>query len=155
MYFRTAPRLSIIAGNGGIQVDSAVVTMLPSFRQSLLVSITNLFLVCRDMREHAQATLFAFNRFIITSSSCCHILAESTPARLEVSLFLLDVMPRTALYWLRFLKVVIPPFDEDYFRAHEPAHQEWLQTIDHVKGKLKLPSLIVRIYMIEWKSNGS
>ena len=64
-------------------------------------------------------------------------------------------MLRTALYLLRFLEVVIPPFDEDYLRAHEPAHQEWLQTIDHVKEKLNLLSLTVRIYMAGWKSSGS
>ena len=107
------------------------------------------------MREHAQATLFVFNRFIIIPSSGCHILAESTPIRLEVSVFLLDVVPRTALYWLRFLELVIPLFNEDYFRAHEPTHQEWLQTIDQVKDRLNLLSLTVRIYMAEWKSNGS
>ena len=77
------------------------------------------------------------------------------PTRLEVSVFLLDVVPRTALYWLRFLEVVIPPFDENYFRAQEPANQEWLQTIDHVKEKLNLSSLTVRIYIAEWKSSGS
>ena len=118
-------------------------------------SPTNLFLVCRAMREHAQATFFAFNRFIIAPSSGCHSRAEGTLARLEISLFLSDVMLRTALCWLRFLEVVIPPFNEYYFRAYEPAHQEWLQTnrsrqrqikpfiaySAHIHGRMKIQRL--------------
>ena len=112
---------------------------------------TNLFLVCRAMREHAQATFFASNRFIITPSAGRHRRATSTPVRLEASLFLLDVVPRIALYWLRLLEVVIPPFEENYFCAHEPAYQEWLRTVDYVKEELNLPSLTVCIHLAEWK----
>ena len=116
---------------------------------------TNLLLVCRALREHAQAIFFTSNRFVITPSMGCHRRAKSTPARLEVSAFLSSVVPLTALYFLRFLEVVIPPFDEYYLLSHEPAYQEWLQTIDHVKEKLNLPLLTVRIYMAEYKKSSN
>ena len=112
----------------------------------------SLFLICRALRDQAQAIFFASNRFVITASAGCHTRAESTPARLEASVFLLNVVPRTALYYLRFLEVVIPPFDEDYLQPHEPAYEEWNLTIDKVKEKLNLPLLTVRIYFAEFKS---
>ena len=115
---------------------------------------TDLFLVCQAMRAHAQAIFFASNRFIITPSTGCHSPPEGAPARLEVSEFLLNIVPRTALYFINFLEVVIPPFDEYYLHSDGPAYQEWLQTIEYVKEKFNLPLLTLRIYMAEYNSSG-
>jgi len=109
----------------------------------------SLFLVCRSLLEDARAVFFLRNRFVITPSAGCNKPAENTPNRLGVSSFLLDIVPSDALRFLRFLEVGFPPFDPDYLRPHEPAYQEWLRSIDHVKERLCLPLLTVRVYMSE------
>ncbi|KAL8737158.1 MAG: hypothetical protein Q9181_001976 [Wetmoreana brouardii] len=105
---------------------------------------TSLFLVCRTLHEDAQA-IFAKNRFVIAPIGGCFHSAESTRSRLEASIFLKDVMPLNALPFLRFLDIIIPPFEDDYLRPNEPAYQEWLETIDWIKGKLCLSMLMLRI----------
>ena len=115
---------------------------------------TPLFLACRALLEDARAVFFMRNRFVITPSAGCNHPAERTPIRLEASIFLIDVVPSNALRFLRFLEVVFPPFDEDYLLPHEPAYQEWLRTIDHVKEQLCLPLLTVRVYMADHLPNG-
>lgn len=107
---------------------------------------TSFFLVCRMLHEDAQAVFFKKNRFIITPAAGCFEPAEETPSRLEASIFLRDVIPFSALCFLRFIEMVFPPFEGDYLRADEPAYQDWLDTIDHVKGGLCLPVLTFRIY---------
>ena len=102
---------------------------------------TALFLVCKSLLKDAQAIFFMRNRFVITPS------AECTPTRLEVSTFLTDVVPCFALCHLRFLEVVLPPFDEDHLRLHEPAYQEWLRMIEYVRGQLCLSSLTLRVFI--------
>ncbi|KAL8701351.1 MAG: hypothetical protein Q9201_004952 [Fulgogasparrea decipioides] len=104
-----------------------------------------LFLVCRTLHEDAQAIFFAKNRFVIAPIGGCFHPADSTPSRLEAWVFLKDVMPLNALPFLRFLEIVIPPFEDDYLRPHESAYQEWLQAIDWIKEKLCLPMLTLRI----------
>ena len=59
-------------------------------------------------------------------------------------------MPSNAILFLRFLEVVIPPFEDDYLGPHEPAYQDWLQTIDRIGEQLCLPMLTVRVYMAEY-----
>lgn len=115
---------------------------------------TSLFLVCRPLLEDARAVFFMRNRFVITPSGGCNRPAESTPSRIEASIFLTDVVPSNALRFLRFLEVVFPPFDKDYLRPQEPAYQDWLQTIDHIKEKLHLPMLTLRVYMADHLPNG-
>ena len=108
---------------------------------------TSLFLVCRTLLADAQAIFFMKNRFVITPSKWCIHPAESTPIRLEVSNFLTDVVPCSALSHLRFLEVVLPLLKEDYLLLYEPAYQEWLRTIDYVRGQLCLSSLTMRVYI--------
>ncbi len=115
---------------------------------------SSLFLVCRALLEDAQAVFYMRNRFVITPSAGCSRAATTTPTRLEASIFLMDVVPSKSLYFLRYLEVVFPPFDEDYLRPNEPAYEEWLRTIDHIKEQLCLPSLTVRVYMADHLPNG-
>ena len=115
---------------------------------------TSLFFVCRALLEDAQSIFFAKNRFVITPSAGCNHPAEKTPNRLEISAFLTDVVPSNALRFLRFLEVVIPPFEDDYLGPHEPAYQDWLQTIDRIGEQLCLPMLTVRVYMAEYVPSG-
>ena len=115
---------------------------------------SSLFLVCRALLEDAQAVFWMRNRFVITPSAGCNRVATTTPTRLEVSIFLMDVVPSRSLRFLRYLEVVFPPFEEDYIRPHEPAYQEWLRTIDHIKEQLCLPLLTLRIYMADRLPNG-
>ena len=115
---------------------------------------TSLFFVCRVLLEDVQNVFFKRNRFVITPSAGCNRPADKTPNRLEISAFLTDVVPSNALRFLRFLEVVIPPFEEDYLRPHEPAYQDWLQTIDCIGEQLCLPMLTVRVYMAEYLPRG-
>ena len=115
---------------------------------------TSLFLACRVLLEDAQAVFFKRNRFVITPPGGCNRPADNTPNRLELSAFLTDVVPSNALRFLRFLEMVIPPFEEDYLRPHEPAYQDWLQTIDRIGEQLCLPSLTIRIYMADYLPRG-
>ena len=115
---------------------------------------TSLFFVCRALLEDAQNVFFTRNRFVITPSAGCNRPADKTPNRLEVSAFLTDVVPFNVLRFLRCLEVVIPPFEEDYLRPHEPAYKDWLQTIDRVGEQLCLPTLTVRVYMADYLLHG-
>jgi hypothetical protein len=115
----------------------------------------SLFLVCRAMQEDVQAVFFMKNRFVITPAKGCTSVPKSTPSRLEISIFLTSIVPSNALGLLRFIEVVFPPFDEDYLRPHEPAYQDWLQTIDYVKDKLYLPTLTLRVYMADHAAHGN
>ena len=68
------------------------------------------------MQKDVQAVFFTTNRFVITPAKGCATVPESTPSRLEISIFLTTIMPSNALGFLRFIEVVFPPFDEDYLR---------------------------------------
>ena len=111
---------------------------------------TYLFLVCHAVLEDSRMVFFEKNRFIITPAAGCNYPAENTPPRLEASIFLMDVAPPNALYFLRFLELAFPPFHEDYLCTHEPAYKEWLRTVDQVKEQLCLPILTVRVYMADY-----
>ncbi|CZR60241.1 uncharacterized protein PAC_10137 [Phialocephala subalpina] len=114
----------------------------------------SLFLICKKLREDAQAVFFARNRFIIVPPRGCTSPAESTPARLGISIFLTDIIPSQALPLLRSMEIVFPPFYDDYLRPHETAYQDWLQTIEHVSGLLNLPMLTLRVYMADYILHG-
>ncbi|RFU27852.1 hypothetical protein B7463_g8506, partial [Scytalidium lignicola] len=115
---------------------------------------TSWFLACHALRKDAQAIFFMKNRFIITPAKGCNRVADGTPARLEVSVFLTKIVPPNALCFLTYLEVVFPPYDEDYLRSCEPAYLDWLQVIDYVKDKLYLPTLTLRIHMADHYPSG-
>ena len=108
---------------------------------------TALFLVCRALTEDAREIFFMKNKFIITPSTRYYFQADQTPTRLEVSRFLTEIVPMDKLQFLRSLDIIFPPFEEDYLRPHEPAFQDWLQTITYIEKHLCLGVLTMRIYM--------
>lgn len=111
---------------------------------------TSLFLVCKELQQDAQAIFYAKNRFVIVPPlEECYRPVKSTPERLEVSIFLRDIMPPKALCFLKFLDVVFPPFYDDYLGNYEPAYQEWLQTIDRIGDLVNLPMLTLRVHMAD------
>lgn len=116
----------------------------------------HLFLACQTQREEAQAIFFAKNRFIVTPGrEFQESPATSSSERLSCSTFLTDIVSSNALQFLRFLELVFPPFENDYLRRDEPAYQDWLRTIDHVKDKLNLPLLILRVCMADYRPDGT
>ena len=110
---------------------------------------TSLFLVCHELLDAARMLFFSNNRFIITSSNGPNAIAETTPQRLEASVFLAEVVPFTSLRWLRSIELVFPPFEDDYLRATEPAYSDWLQTVDYVKNELNTPMMDLCMHMAE------
>ena len=117
---------------------------------------TSLFLVCHAILDAARMIFFSNNRFIITSSNGPNAIAETTPERLEASVFLTDVVPFTSLCWLRSVELVFPPFEDDYLRATEPAYSDWLRTLDYVKHELNTPMMDLQMHMADAEvSNGT
>ena len=109
---------------------------------------TPLFLVCRALQEEAQAVFFMKNRFVVTPSTANTNPFESSPDRLEVSIFLMDVVPYSALQYLRFVEVIFHRFYYDErFRLFEPVWQDWARTIVHVREKLCLPALTLQLFI--------
>ena len=108
-----------------------------------------IFLVCRALREDAKPIFFSKNRFVVLPSEGCGHVVTHPPSRLEPSMFLKDVVPFTALPFLKFVEIVFPPFDGDYIKPGEPAFRDWISTIDQVKGQLNLPQLTLRVYMTD------
>lgn len=115
---------------------------------------TSLFLVCHEILDAARILFFSTNRFIITSSNGPTAIAETTPERLEASVFLTDVVPFTSLRWLRSVELVFPPFEDDYLRATEPAYSDWLQTTDYFKNQLNLPMMDLHMHMADPETYG-
>lgn len=106
---------------------------------------SSLFLVCKTILDDAQAVFFGKNRFVITPLRGCYGRADTSPDRPDLSIFLKDVVPLTALRYLRFLEVIISPFEYAYLQEEEPAYQEWIQTID--SASLCSPSMLtIRVY---------
>jgi hypothetical protein len=111
---------------------------------------TSLFLVCKEVQQDAQATFYSKNRFVIVPPSDeCYRPVKSTPKRLDISIFLRDIVPPEALGFLKFLDIVFPPFYDDYLGDDEPAYQNWLQTIDHIGDLVNLPVLTLRVHMAD------
>ena len=90
-------------------------------------------------------TFYSFNRFIVTPSEGIHQYIKSFDRSFEASAFFTKAIPRNAIYFLNFLELVIPPFDEDYLSPDSTAYDEWLQTVTYIKEYLNLPTLTLRI----------
>lgn len=110
-----------------------------------------LFRVCRIVREDALAVFFKGNKFIIMPSNDPHVPLSSTPARLHVSIFLIDTVPRQALQHLRSLELVFPPLVYEnaagFLNFKRNAYQEWMRTVQTMKAKCSVDLLTVRIYI--------
>lgn len=108
-----------------------------------------LFLVCQSMRDLAQAVFFARNRFVIHATGGDYLAPEKTPPRLEAAIFLSDIVPAHRLSQLKFLELVFPPFEPDYFSAADPAREDWVRTIQSLGAKLTHSKLTLRIYLLD------
>ena len=113
----------------------------------------SLFLVCHAILDAARMVFFSNNRFIITSSNGPNAIAETTPERLEASVFLTDVVPFTSLCWLRSVELVFPPFEDDYLRATDPAYSDWLRTLDYINHELDTPMIDLHMHMADPEVN--
>ena len=112
---------------------------------------TSLFLVCRALLEDARAVFFMRNRFVINHSPD---LVELAPLRPEASIFLTEIVPFSALHFLRYLELLFPLVEDKYLRPHDSPDQDWMRTIDLVKEELCLPLLTVRFYMTDYLPKG-
>ncbi|KAL2145433.1 hypothetical protein VTI28DRAFT_7214 [Corynascus sepedonium] len=74
--------------------------------------------------------------------------------RLAASIFLRNIVPIHCLSHLRFLELVFPPYVphgwpcEDY-----PAIQDWIATIDWLRGQIHAPALTLRVVMADFGSH--
>lgn len=118
---------------------------------------TPLFLVCRQIHKEARKVFLNRNRFIITPSDHFRTPVVRAPDRLEASVFLTKAIHLSELRFLRFIEIVFPPFEEDYFQHAEQAYQDWVETIERVRKYLNLSMLTVRVYHVNsplWNARG-
>ena len=106
-----------------------------------------LFLVCRALLQDARAVFFMRNRFVINHTPD---LVEPAPPRLEASIFLTDIVPLSAIHFLRDLELVFPLVENEWLRPHGSPYQDWISAIDLVRDQLCPPLLTVRFYMTDY-----
>ncbi|KAK4244128.1 hypothetical protein C7999DRAFT_35516 [Corynascus novoguineensis] len=133
---------------------------------------TDLFLICRTLYRDAQFVFFSHNRFIVYDhygrDFSCLPEIQLEPAtldtinttdtakyypfdRLAASMFLRDVVPIHCLSHLRFLELVFPPYvPHGWPREDHPAIQDWIATIDWLRGQIHAPALTLRIVMADF-----
>lgn len=95
--------------------------------------------------EVAQTVFFSKNRFIIQTGEEDWFEPRSTPDRLEVAIFLKDVVPPSHLSCLHFLELVFLRLDPSFFVSGEPADIDFTETIQYVNDKLNFPKLTMRV----------
>lgn len=113
-----------------------------------------LFLSCQALREEALKVFFGGNRFVVIPKEGCTLPTRSTPDRLEVSVFLREIVPTQALSYLRFLEIVFPPFDGDFLAQDTPAFQDWIDLLNFLKIKLTPSRLTLRVHFADYDSTG-
>jgi hypothetical protein len=72
---------------------------------------------------------------------------ENPLSRLDLSVFLQDVVPLTALRFIGELEVALPSLDENYVQVQELALEDWLQTIELAKQNLNLRRITLNIHI--------
>lgn len=113
-----------------------------------------LFLSSRALRDEALATFFGNNRFVVVPTRGCPLPAYGTADRLEVSIFLREVVPVQALPCIQFLEIVFLPFDGNFLAPNEPAYQDWIELLDFLSDKLTPSRLTLRIYFSDYDIDG-
>ncbi|KAH6641207.1 hypothetical protein F5144DRAFT_506277 [Chaetomium tenue] len=130
---------------------------------------TPLFLICRALSEDAKFVFFSFNRFLVSDSlsfNPCTTFSvdgrypemadyrEAQPPRcypaerFAASEFLRAVVPADCLPYLRFLELIFPPYNHNCWPSDEhPALQDWRETINWVKTKIRTPAMTLRLTM--------
>ncbi|KAK4152405.1 hypothetical protein C8A00DRAFT_44557 [Chaetomidium leptoderma] len=118
----------------------------------------NRFVVCDTLASLHPCTAFnVFKTFPWPEHGRYWELAEwreaqpprAYPAeRFAVSQFLREVVPADCLSYLRFLELVFPPYNHKCwpYDGH-PALQDWIETIDWVKNKIRTPGITLRLTM--------
>jgi hypothetical protein len=113
---------------------------------------TDLFLVCRLLREDANLVFFSSNRFAVTDGPSMALFGPAYPGeyesnRLAGSQFLREVVPAGCHGHLRFVELVFPPWEPGSWPQDErhPTLQDWSDTIDWVKDKINAPALTMRM----------
>lgn len=112
---------------------------------------TSLFLVCRALLQDARAVFFMRNRFVINHTPD---FVEPARPRLEASVFLTDIVPRSAIPFLRDLELVFPLVENEWLRYLGSPYQDWISALDLVKEELCTPLLTVRFYMTDYIPEG-
>jgi hypothetical protein len=127
-----------------------------------------LFLTCRALCEDAKYVFYSSNRFVVSDGLECHnpsepshgwsgsstrsvplIPSEYLAEGFAVSMFLREIVPADCLGHLRFLELVFPPYNHNSWPSDgHPAMQDWHETIDWVKYKIKAPARTVRLMMV-------
>ncbi|KAL2193995.1 hypothetical protein P885DRAFT_44119 [Corynascus similis CBS 632.67] len=145
-----------------------------SFACNCWAAPTDLFLICRTLYRDAQFVFFSCNRFIVHDhyGRCFSTLPEIQlePATLETvsttdtakyypfdrlaaSIFLRNVVPIHCLSHLRFLELVFPPYVPHGWPCEDhPAIQDWIATIDWLRGQIHAPALTLRVVMADFGS---
>jgi hypothetical protein len=113
---------------------------------------TDLFLVCRLLRDDANLVFFSSNRFVVIDGPTMCLFGPPYPGeyesnRLAASRFLRDIVPAGCHGHLRFVELVFPPWAPGSWPQDEqhPTLQDWSDTIDWVKDKINAPALTMRM----------
>lgn len=113
---------------------------------------TSLFLVCRTLHADAGLVLYSENRFIVVDGD--HPDDPFIPwwqdeyphHSFAASHFLRHDVPPHCLGHIRFLELTFSPFTHlTQPRDGHPALQDWSETLNWAKNKLKLPALMLRL----------
>ena len=75
------------------------------------------------MRDEAESVFHSKNRIVITPGDRCDLAPKENPDRLEVSVFFNTFRPPTFRH-LRFLEIVIPPFETGYCPDDSATHAD-------------------------------
>ena len=107
----------------------------------------DLFLVCKSFLEGSRHIFYSANRFMVTPAASIYGTNPKKPASLEASTFFLKAVPSTALHFLRWVDLVLQPFDDQHYNASKIVYKEWLEVISLIKGRLRCANLTLRVYM--------
>jgi hypothetical protein len=117
---------------------------------------TPLFLICSVIRHEALQVFFTQNRIVVwPSKSMCWVgILQNSPGRLHISTFLMDVVPKEALRYLRYLEVVFdmpyhPRVNDavplDWCSAGSTELVDWQRTIEEIRAHVVSSNLSITV----------
>ena len=123
---------------------------------------TPLFLICRTLHEDANRLFFSQNRFVLMEGEASNVFddwgeplraSHFQHSRFAATQFLREAVPVRCLGHLRSLELVFPgQMPDGWLQAGRPMANDWSETIDWVKDKIKAPALTVRLVgLLGWK----
>ncbi|KAF4551221.1 Hypothetical protein D9617_14g076780 [Elsinoe fawcettii] len=112
----------------------------------------DLFLVSKEFTEDARATFYRRNRFIIKPVGDVMKPAYPNDGRTEISRFLSEQVPTSALHALKRIEIVYPFFEEfaHFTRTTEAANADLRNTLRMVKPHLNIPNLSISMDMADY-----